>query len=94
MKWIKSLQGCSSNKGYKQYRTKEARLAFCGTLLKLTDKLFFAPLVPLITLSFTEVEFVGFTIQLLMAFVIFTMALCGRHEALKAIDEIHSRDRS
>ena len=96
MRWIKQYQALKQEPKeceyprYEQYKTTESKLAFCDSLLKLADKLFFAPFVPLLTLSFADTSPWLFLLQLALATVAFFFGLCLRGDALRKIDQIYA----
>jgi hypothetical protein len=92
MKWLKKLNNCFHGKGHEPYKTPEAKLTFADSLLKIADKLFFAPFIPFVTISFYEQSPAQFWLQLVLSVLFFIMATCLRHEALLIIDEAHQQD--
>ncbi len=78
-------------KGDKYYQSDEARRAFAKSLFSISDKLFFAPIVPLLTLAFKDTEHFGF--QLCIAGIFLIAAIWMRHQGLLIIDEINNKKK-
>ena len=83
---------CSHGKGHDPYVSDSAKLKYAESLLRLSDKLFFTPFVPIVGLSFVEQSPIAFTIQLIVTAFCFAEAICIRHEGLKIIDLIENNE--
>ena len=89
MSWINHLKEVFHGKGHEPYKSREAKLAFAESLLKMSDKLFFAPYLPIITLTFFESIGYVFWLQIIISGLMFISAASFRHGALIIIDELN-----
>ena len=90
MKWINSLKAALHGEGHKRYKSKEAKRLFADSMLKTADKLFFAPIVLILTFTFLTASNLMFLFQLFLIFSMFLGSVWLRHEALLIIDEINT----
>jgi hypothetical protein len=90
MKWINSLKGALHGEAHRRYKSKEAKRLFADSLLKTADKLFFAPIVLILSFTFLQVSNALFSLQVFFIFSMFIGSAWLRHEALLIIDEIET----
>ncbi|CAK1877042.1 conserved hypothetical protein [Vibrio crassostreae] len=81
---IKLLLEAFRSKGYEGYKSTEAQKKFADSLLKIADKLFWAPIAYLGVLIYQNKVFDVSSALYITTFLV--LAVCLRHQALKVYD--------
>ena len=85
-KFVTLMKDAFHGQGHIRYRSRRSREEFANSLLKGSDKLFFAPMLPLATLVFIDSKW--YFAQLILCGLLFVVAVVFRHQALMIFDEL------
>lgn len=73
-----------------KYKTDEANLKLADTNLKMGDKFFWAPIIP-IMMYFFKPNMVSFSVVIIISFIFLFIGVSLRKNALEIYDNIYSK---
>ena len=84
-KFLTFMKDAFNGQGHERYQSRRSKEEFANSLLKGSDKLFFAALLPLATFVFVDSKWIW--MQLAGCLILFVTAVAARHKALMIFDE-------
>lgn len=85
-KLLTFMKDVFNGRGHERYQSRRSKEEFANSLLKGSDKLWFAPMLPLATSTF--VDSIWIWMQLVVCLLLVVIAAASRHQALIIFDEL------